>query len=414
MNLLNISIAFVAFTMFLYRKRLSLYHIVTSIIFLLVAYALKDISNSVKFIFPSFYLVVNQRPKRDEIMQIIGGSVGIYILISICNFFVKVLRSNFQSIGWGMNLFLICVFGIIFLQVITKYRKKIARLPIELKNFLCSVVVIFGGFILFLNSIKLPELSDSKISQIRFILFIAFLLIILIVYYFYSETIESYWEKHQQEREHLIMERYVEEIEQQSLEIRKFKHDYQNILSSLEVYILDKDIRGLTNYYYDSIKPSAQYLNENNLRLQQLSRIKVKEVKSLLTAKLMMAQDQGISVTFEATSEIEVLNMSSIDIVRVLGIFIDNAIEEIQHLQIGKLHVGVINNQTTVSVVIQNDCREDIPHLHQLKKEGFSLKGDNRGLGLSNAKKIIQKCETAILETRIENQQFIQILTINK
>ena len=49
--------------------------------------------------------------------------------------------------------------------------------------------------------------------------------------------------------------------------------------------------------------------------------------------------------------------------------------------------------------------------IEELKKEGYSSKGENRGLGLISAQDII-KNYNMILTTKIENNMFKQILTI--
>ena len=47
-----------------------------------------------------------------------------------------------------------------------------------------------------------------------------------------------------------------------------------------------------------------------------------------------------------------------------------------------------------------------------LFKQGFSTKGENRGLGLSNLKEIIDKYKNVTLDTFIKNELFFQEITI--
>ena len=51
--------------------------------------------------------------------------------------------------------------------------------------------------------------------------------------------------------------------------------------------------------------------------------------------------------------------------------------------------------------------------MSKIFKAGFSTKGKNRGLGLSNLKDIMNNYSNATLDTSIENNRFIQNITIS-
>ena len=53
-------------------------------------------------------------------------------------------------------------------------------------------------------------------------------------------------------------------------------------------------------------------------------------------------------------------------------------------------------------------------NIEEIYEMGFSTKGKNRGLGLSNVKEIINKYEDIILETDIETNNFIQIVRFKR
>ena len=53
-------------------------------------------------------------------------------------------------------------------------------------------------------------------------------------------------------------------------------------------------------------------------------------------------------------------------------------------------------------------------NIEEIYEMGFSTKGKNRGLGLSNVKEIISKYEDIILETDIETNNFIQIVRFKR
>ena len=112
------------------------------------------------------------------------------------------------------------------------------------------------------------------------------------------------------------------------------------------------------------------------------------------------------------TEPIEELAIDSISLVRILGIFLDNSIEEIEFLGEGKLVIAVYKDASAVHIIIQNSCRKNLPKFHLLKQRGCSLKGTDRGMGLSNVQELLQSLNNVQLATSISDGWFTQKLTI--
>nr|WP_269814012.1 GHKL domain-containing protein [Staphylococcus canis] len=104
--------------------------------------------------------------------------------------------------------------------------------------------------------------------------------------------------------------------------------------------------------------------------------------------------------------------MELIDLSRALGIIMDNAIEASSQVEEPMIQIAFIKTDSSVLIIIMNKTPKDMPKLHTLFKEGFSTKGDNRGLGLSTLKEITDNTDNVLLDTTIENQYFIQKLEI--
>jgi two-component system sensor histidine kinase AgrC len=205
---------------------------------------------------------------------------------------------------------------------------------------------------------------------------------------------------------------YTLEIEQQYNSVRKIQHDYKNILTSLYAYIEDNDLDGLKKYYSDRIESKFNIAAKNMFALEGLSKIKVAEVKSILAAKLMTAHSVGIETNFESKDDITNVYVDTVDLVRMLGIMFDNAIEELLFLHDGRLDVACYPEGDDVTFVISNTCRADIAELSVLKKRGFSTKGKDRGIGLSILSELAGKSDNVALQTIIVDNTFIQKLRI--
>lgn len=214
------------------------------------------------------------------------------------------------------------------------------------------------------------------------------------------------------EIEYQTMQLYTAELDKQYQEIRKFRHDYINILSSMESYMEAEDMAELKAYYTEHIQPTRTIFSEHFLKLNDLQKIENAAIRSIFMTKLLLAQEKGIPVSLEISEPIQLpATIDPIIFVRILGILLDNAIEELENLQQGTLEVAIFTIAKDCLFIIQNTARADIEPLHQLKATGFSTKGSHRGLGLSTVNELVQQIPNLLLETNID-KQFTQKLTI--
>jgi len=310
-----------------------------------------------------------------------------------------------------ISALLASLFTFLFTKTTKKIRMKInqnKQLQIILTSISTLILFSFYGSIILATHIG----NYIELIELNLIFFGIYSTIGLIVFYFYSKTLREKYEIQRNQDEQEILKKYTQEIETQYTKMRKFKHDYQNILSSLDDYIENKDHAGLKDYYLNKIKPTSGVINQHQFALEPLSRIQIREIKSILSVKLMIAQDFNINVTFEAPDEISHISLDSIVLVRSLGILLDNAIEELTSLENGILRVGVLKDENSTMFVVQNTCRHDIDRLHKLKQLGFSTKGKNRGIGLNNLADFAKANANMRIETSIIKSQFTQKIII--
>ena len=136
------------------------------------------------------------------------------------------------------------------------------------------------------------------------------------------------------------------------------------------------------------------------------------EIKSLLSVKVIYAHESGIDVTIDIPDRVESFPIDTVDLARILGIFLDNAIEatlETEHPQIG---LNIIQNQAGVSIIISNLFQNNGLELHRLKQRGFSTKIGHQGIGLSNVQKIINSYDNVLHETTIQHDRFTQYMEL--
>lgn len=309
------------------------------------------------------------------------------------------------------RLALSVILTILMIKGIKKIEKKFSIIN---ECLLLFNLIGIGTMIIYYTSLILGKYlgNNKEIIVVNSIFLTLYLVVSLISFIVYLSSLKNKYDLQQKEREYLENQRYMEAMEKQFKEIRKFRHDYKNILNSLEDFIVSGDYESLNDYYFSKIKKASKCIDQNGFKLETIGNIRVREVKSLLVSKLISTQEKGMDVQLEVTEPIEELAIDSISLVRILGIFLDNSIEEIEFLGEGKLVIAVYKDASAVHIIIQNSCRKNLPKFHLLKQRGFSLKGTDRGMGLSNVQELLQSLNNVQLATSISDGWFTQKLTI--
>ena len=221
----------------------------------------------------------------------------------------------------------------------------------------------------------------------------------------------SYLEQIQTEAKQKAMQDlqdYTRNLEAMYNSLRSFKHDYVNILLSLSGYIEDGDMDRLKDFFESKIFPTKNLITGEDYKLNQLSNISVLEIKSLLSAKMIYAHESGIDITIDIPDKVESFLIDTVDLARILGIFLDNAIEATLETEQPQIGLNIIQNKTGVSIIISNRFRDNGLMLHKLKQKGFSTKIGHQGIGLGNAQKIISSYDNVLLETTMKCDYFTQ------
>ncbi|MGX7025952.1 GHKL domain-containing protein [Vagococcus hydrophili] len=276
--------------------------------------------------------------------------------------------------------------------------------------------ILIGCYILLQSlEIYLNYFGDEWLSVVSIVIILAFSILIYYVIHSISTSQELKLEVEKQKIELNYMNEYAKETTKQYNEIRKFRHDYINILSSLDYFIQLNDLEKLSAYYEKTIKPTQKYLSEGIFNFQELKNIEADDIKSIIAIKLLSAKEKEVEVQIEVPDIIpKILPVNSVVLIRMLGIILDNSIEEVADIKKGKIEVGLFDMENHYLFIIKNPIKKDILPLHQLEIQGYSTKGTNRGLGLSNLNELSNREKQLMLETEITSTAFIQKITLTK
>ncbi|MDR0263244.1 MAG: GHKL domain-containing protein [Sphingobacterium sp.] len=209
------------------------------------------------------------------------------------------------------------------------------------------------------------------------------------------------------------LKEYAVQLEKIYDEFRGFRHDYANILLTLEDGIYREDWEQVKQVYENTVKPTRQFLRNNDYSFVKLRNLHVSEVKSILAAKIMMAQQLKIDVALEIEEPIDSIPMDLISFTRILSILLDNAIEAAAGTEGCKLGIVLLEDAAVLRLQIENSSIETVD-LRNLGARGYSTKGEGRGLGLHNVQQILNDYKYASLETESQPHLFSQTLILRK
>ena len=226
--------------------------------------------------------------------------------------------------------------------------------------------------------------------------------------------IEKEIELEQKKFEQKHLQTYTDEIVTLYNEIRGFRHDYTGMLISLRMAIESKDLQEIDRVYSEVLVKANQKLRSDKYTYFDLNNIEDSALRSLIAQSIVNAKTNDVEYTLEVKDIITPLSMELLDLVRVMSVLLNNAVEGAVESYQKQLEVAIIKLDLETLVVIQNSCKKRKVKSEDLFELGFSTKGRHRGLGLNNVKEILGKYDNVILETEIDNDVFKQVIRFKR
>ena len=214
------------------------------------------------------------------------------------------------------------------------------------------------------------------------------------------------------EQKHL--QTYTDEIVKLYNEIRGFRHDYAGMLVSMQMAIDSEDLQEIDRVYNEVLVKANQKLRSEKYTYFDLNNLEDSALRSLIAQSIVYARKNDVEFTLEVKDVITRLSIDLLDLVRIMSILLNNAVEGAADSYLKQMEVAVIKMDFETVIVIQNSCKITMTPSEDLFALGFSTKGRNRGLGLNNVKEILDKYDNIILETEMEDNTFRQIIRFKR
>lgn len=290
------------------------------------------------------------------------------------------------------------------------------NLDIGFQKSLTKINWAMGAYYLVMQSLSYLEYEQGiQSTTVRHLILVFYLLFFMGV----IKKLDTYLKEKLQEKlnqeqtlRYRDMERYSRHIEELYKEVRSFRHDYTNLLTSLRLGIEEEDMEQIKEVYDSVLKDSSQKLQDNKYDLGRLVNIRDKALKSLLAGKFLKARDKKIVFNVEVPEEIQVEGMSLLDFLTIVSILCDNAIEASAEASQPHVSIAFLKNGAQETFIIENSIKEEDIDISEIFSFGASSKGEERGVGLYTVMKIVESYPNASLNTTCQDQVFRQVLTV--
>lgn len=276
-------------------------------------------------------------------------------------------------------------------------------------------VLLIGIELIALNFVYGESVSyPTEVLSMTGLIASVFTLSAVLIFYSMYGILKQNHELTLQQAQMESMQDYMKHIESLYDEIRSFRHDYKNILSSMQCYIDADDIDALRIYFYETILPGAGTLSNSGFFLGRLRLVDDLAVKSILYTKFIYILNHRLSFTLELTEPVPPVFMDSLTLCRILGILLDNATEAAIESEEKRILFAIICEEKQISFLTENSTQPLSVPLSQLEEQGYTTKPGHDGLGLAVLKSLLDPLFQASLYTECHDGIFRQTLNIQK
>ena len=305
--------------------------------------------------------------------------------------------------------FVLLIYLIVFIfSLILKYRKITVTI---LENFdkrtktIITLNFIFGFLNIFLQGVLSVRYIDILPVEFTFFNFISLLFYFGLSFYSLAKIMNLVTTTQKLENE----KEYNKTLHILHDSVRGFKHDFDNIVTTIGGYIKTNDMKGLEKYY-SQLEEDCEKVN--NLYILNPDIINNPGIYNLLTTKYSEAVEKGIKVNLTFLLDLNNLHMKIYEFARMLGILLDNAIEAASESDEKVLNLVFRNDSKNNRniVLIENTYKDKNVNIDEIFNKGVTGKENHTGLGLWEVKQILKKNNNINLYTNKNDTFFSQQL----
>lgn len=320
-----------------------------------------------------------------------GARILLHLMIMVVIQFIALILVNFILPGDERVSVRTFTAGniILLVNIVVQHKRdfELLWLPFLKKNI---TMLLTGGFILSAAFIALTtSKKEAGFLRENYVIVIG---LILVAVSWMGKWVSAQRALMEKERAIELAKQEEDHFQELLTDVRLRQHGFKNHLAAIFA-------AQYTHKTYDQLVQAqneywGEYRKEN--RYNSLLLIESRLLAGFLYRKLQEMEAKGISVECEVQSRLEHLSVPAYHMVEILGIFMDNAAEEVLNSEsVKRFYLGIREERDGYCFSMRNPCKwisyEEIAGWFT---RGVSTKGKDRGLGLYSAKKLCEywKC----------------------
>lgn len=340
----------------------------------------------------------------------------IFSLISylLVNPYLKILDITFEQasttvlyrVPYSLSVYLI----ILFIILLIRYKNITVKVldDFDKKNkFIITLNFIFGILYILFQGVILVNYLDSLPIQYSLLNVVCSIIYFALSFF----TLNKITSLITTEKKLASAEEYNQTLRILHDNVRCFKHDFNNIVTTIGGYVNTDDLDGLRKYY-KQLEEDCEKVN--NMYLLNPDIINNPGVYNLLTTKYSDALNKHIKVNLTFLLDLKDLHTNIYEFARILGILLDNAIEAASECEEKAINIVFRDDQKNNRniILVENTYKNKDVNIDNIFGKGVSGKENHTGLGLWEIREILKKSNNLNLYTSKTEKYFSQQLEI--
>ena len=399
------------------KKQKFIYIISTGIIAIIANYFMKwpfNIVSNYAFTFIILFFVMKLNFIKSLIATIFPSIIFNLVVNLIANPYLELLNINYEQnntiIIYRIPFVLLTYLIVFIFNLVIKYRKITINILEDFDFKSKSIITlnfIFGLFNILVQGILTINYIDILPIQFTFFNFICLLVYFALSIYSLAKIMNLVTTTQKLEN----AEEYNKTLHILHDSVRGFKHDFDNIVTTIGGYIKTNDMKGLEKYY-SQLEEDCEKVN--NLYILNPDIINNPGIYNLLTTKYSEAVEKEIKVNLTFLLDLNNLHMKIYEFARMLGILLDNAIDAASESDEKVLNIVFRNDSKNNRniILIENTYNDKNVNIDEIFNKGVTGKENHTGLGLWEVKQILKKNNNINLYTNKNDTYFSQQLEI--
>lgn len=341
----------------------------------------------------------------------------VIIMVSELLFAFIVILFNNNDNQLLLNTYIGTIFGNIFIALICvlifkfKFIRNVYNKLIEFTDKITPIQLCgFSIMIITIINIVLAA-TFYKVAYIFLFIINTIILLISFIIIFYTFKTQNNFNKVSDK--YNIAIKSLTDYENMMTKYRIANHENKNLLLTIRAMILNKE-KDIPKYIDTMIED--KYEDDEKL-LFKMAVIPSGGLRASIYSEIMKIKDNHINYSLDIDKKLRTIDLieldtnTIVDICKIIGVFIDNAIDETKKLKNKNIEISLYLEKNKLNIKVSNNYKGNID-VTKLSNSGYTTKGKGHGYGLSLVKEIVKNNNLFENKVEINSDLFSQILII--